>query len=396
MAPATSAQAAAAHEQRRLSALRDYAILDTPREGLFDDFTRIAAAVCKTPIAVVNLIDAERQWFKSEIGLGVRETPLDTSICAHAILQHDLFVVPDTQNDHRFVNNPLVTGDPGLRFYAGALLKTTDGLAIGTMCVLDTQPRELDEEQLGVLQALSRQVMVQLELRKTLRDAERTSHYRARLMAIMGHDLKSPLRTAMYALGKVRGDVPPAHHARLDTVTQSLEQIDRDFTRLIATGGGRDTYTANGVETIALAPFLDAVATPFRTLAARKGLQLRVAPTSLVVSSHATMLGTLIGNLIGNAVKYTERGGVLVGCRRRGDSVSIEVLDTGVGMPVEAVELLFEAFNQADSGADGMGLGLWIVRQTAETLGHPIDVRSRVGRGTHLRVTVPRVVEGAA
>src|SRR4028119_1044013 len=128
-------------DEQRLEALRRYGILNTPPEETFDGIARLAAHACRAPIAGINFIDEGRQWFKSDIGLGVRQTPLDISICAHAILQPGLFVVPDTTKDRRFQNNPLVTGEPGLRFYAGALLETQDGLPLGTLCVLDTKPR---------------------------------------------------------------------------------------------------------------------------------------------------------------------------------------------------------------------------------------------------------------
>jgi diguanylate cyclase (GGDEF)-like protein len=152
------------NEHRRLEALYQFGILDTPREAAFDALTRIAAHICQTPIAVINFIDRDRQWFKSEVGLGVRETPLDVSICAHAILQPGLFVVPDTREDARFADNPLVTGEPRLRFYAGALLETRDGYPLGTLCVLDHQPRALSAEQGEMLEALAGQVMLLLDL----------------------------------------------------------------------------------------------------------------------------------------------------------------------------------------------------------------------------------------
>jgi PAS domain S-box-containing protein len=158
-------------EQDRLAALRFYGILDTPPEPAFDEITRVAALVCKAPIAVVNLIEDTRQFFKSEIGLGVRETPVDVSICAHPILQRDLFVVPDTTKDPRFACNPLVTGEPHLRFYAGALLETPEGLPLGTVCALDYTPRPegLTPEQAEVLRALARAAMAQIELRQSNR-----------------------------------------------------------------------------------------------------------------------------------------------------------------------------------------------------------------------------------
>ena len=160
------------NEELRLAALHSCGILDTPYEEAFDDITRLIAEICDAPIAVVNLIDRDRQWFKSEVGLGVRETPLPISICAHAILQPDVFIVPDTLSDERFAQNPLVLGDPRLRFYAGALLQTQTGEPIGTLCVLDTVPRNLSPKQVNALRVLARETMTQIELRQRVREQE--------------------------------------------------------------------------------------------------------------------------------------------------------------------------------------------------------------------------------
>ena len=159
-------------EEERLAALYRYEILDTELDEDYEDITRLISQICHTPVAIISLVDRDRQWFKSEIGMGIRETPLDHSICAHAILQQGLFIVPDTLNDPRFANNPLVTGDPHLRFYAGELLETTDGHALGTLCVLDYVPRDLTPEQREVLRVLARQVMVQIELRLQLKERD--------------------------------------------------------------------------------------------------------------------------------------------------------------------------------------------------------------------------------
>jgi PAS domain-containing protein len=157
-------------ERDRLSALERYGILDTPREPDFDDIVRLAADTFGAPIAVVNLIANGRQWFKAEVGIGARELPLDVSICAHAILQGDTMVVPDTLLDDRFVRNPLVTAAGGLRFYAGALLKTEEGLPLGTVCVLDRQPRPegITDHQRLTLEVLARLAMNQLEMRRVI------------------------------------------------------------------------------------------------------------------------------------------------------------------------------------------------------------------------------------
>lgn len=157
-------------EGARLAALYRYDILDTPQERDFDDIAQMAAEICGTPIAVVNLVADGRQWFKAEVGLGVRSTPLESSFCAHAILQPGLFVVPDTTQDPRFACNPLVTAENGIRFYAGALLEDAAGLPLGTVCVLDTKPHVLTGLQERTLTRLARQVMIQLELRLALRE----------------------------------------------------------------------------------------------------------------------------------------------------------------------------------------------------------------------------------
>jgi len=155
-------------ESARVAALDRYAILDTEPEQTFDDLVVLAAHVCKAPIAMLSLVDDHRQWFKSKVGVEIRETPRETSFCAHAIQQQDLFIVPDTWNDARFRENPMVLDDPHIRFYAGAPLINEEGFALGTLCVIDRQPRELDEAQKDALKSLSRLALGQMEFRRNL------------------------------------------------------------------------------------------------------------------------------------------------------------------------------------------------------------------------------------
>ena len=159
-----------ANEIDRLAALRSAGILDTAPELAFDDLTRLAAYICKTPISTITFIDANRQWFKSRVGMTDTETSRDISFCSHAILTDGMMIVPDATRDSRFAGFSNVVDDPLIRFYAGVPLKSREGLALGTLCVIDRQARTLEPEQEGALRALGRQAAMQLELRRALAD----------------------------------------------------------------------------------------------------------------------------------------------------------------------------------------------------------------------------------
>jgi len=162
------------NENERLQSLNDYKILDTKPEAGFDDLTRLAAFICGTPISTVTLVDTGRQWFKSKVGFTHDSDPRDQSICAHAIMGEELFIVPDTTLDARFCDLKAVVGGPQIRFYAGAPLKARDGGLLGTLCVIDQKARTLTEEQKEALMALNRQVMAQMELRRNLEELRMT------------------------------------------------------------------------------------------------------------------------------------------------------------------------------------------------------------------------------
>ncbi len=157
-------------EKKRLKVLWEYEVLDTVPEEVFDNLTELAAKICEAPIALISLVDEKRQWFKAKFGTTLSETSRDHSFCAHAITQDDLFIVRDASRDQRFADNPLVTSEPRIRFYAGAPLITPDGHALGTLCVIDKVPRELRPDQKQALRILAQHVVSQLELRRRSRE----------------------------------------------------------------------------------------------------------------------------------------------------------------------------------------------------------------------------------
>ncbi len=216
-------------EQERLEALKRYAILDTPPEPDFDDIARLAAQACQMPIALISLIDDQRQWFKAEVGLGIRETPLVASICSKAILQPGLLIVPDATKDPRFAGTPLVQGEPHLRFYAGARLETPEGLPLGTLCVLDTKPGDLTQEQRFALITLAKQVMAQLELRRAIAERDvalAVSQSAERRQALLVRELHHRIRNTLALVQSLLGSTARS--------SRSIDEFYHSFSARIA------------------------------------------------------------------------------------------------------------------------------------------------------------------
>lgn len=189
------------NDAARVDALQKYAILDSEPEQAFDDLTLLASYVCRTPIALISLVDENRQWFKAKIGISATETSRDIAFCSTAIQQEDVFVVPDALQDERFRTNPLVVSEPNIRFYAGAPLINEDGYALGTLCVIDRMPRNLAADQELALKALTRLVLMQMEFRRNLlllkealSDRTREEHERGRELKKVQDQLLRVLR----------------------------------------------------------------------------------------------------------------------------------------------------------------------------------------------------------
>jgi signal transduction histidine kinase/CheY-like chemotaxis protein len=410
----SSPQHADFSEEHRLAALRSYRILDTPPEADFDDITRIISHICQTPIAVVSLIDADRQFFKSEIGLGVRETALDVSICAHAIRGSDTLIVPDAQLDPRFATNPLVTGQPGLRFYAGALLKAPDGQPVGTLCVLDYVARELTDVQVDALQSLARQVMKQLELRralaeqavvmadreKTRQELERTIHVKDQFLAELSHELRSPLNPVLMTATALEQDPQLAESFREDmrlirrNVELEVRLIDDllDLTRI-----SRQKVELRPAPVRAVAELQHTV-NMCRPDAQAKRLTVDCHQFDTQDTLHAdpARLHQIFANLLRNAIKFTPDGGTISITTSNGpnDNWTLAIKDTGIGIEADRLPAVFNAYEQGDRTITrrfgGLGLGLAITKALVEMQGGTITAASDgLGLGATFTVSFP-------
>lgn len=324
-------------EAERISALRSYGILDTPREEEFDDIVRVVSAICEAPISVINLIDHGRQWFKAEVGLGVRETPLPASICAHAILQPGLLMVSDTLNDPRFSDNPLVVGDPHLRFYAGALLETSEGLPLGTICVLDYKPRRLDENQKALLRLMASQIMKLFELRRTnanehtaRKEAEALARENATLAREGDHRVMNSLNLVSAVL---------ALQSRASSNNEVKVQIDDAQRRVQAIATvHQQLHLAGSLEFIDIKGFLNSLCENLKQTAPAciESIATDLEPAS-IRSDEASTLGLITAELLANCFKHAYpndlRGPVSVEFSSDDEHWSLTVSDQGVGLP---------------------------------------------------------------
>ncbi len=358
-------------EEFRLAALRSYGILDTPREAEFDEVVEVASAICDAPIAVINLIDHGRQWFKAEVGLGVRETPIDSSICAHAILQPDLFIVPDTTLDNRFCDNALVVGDPHLRFYAGALLQTPEGFPLGTVCVLDYKPRNLDEKQKAFLRLMANQVMKMIDLRM-INAAEHTARLQAEELVKENQTLiREGDHRVMNSLQLVQSIISLQSRNAISEETKTQLKMAGNRVLAIATVH-KQLHLTGSLEEVAIDTFLQRLCESLQLTAPAQiaAINVRASPMKLR-SDMASGLGLLVAELVTNSFKYAypagQRGSVNVDFKEVPTGWRLEVSDQGQGLPA--------GFDVDQS----TGFGMQVIKAFVRRLNAHMAVTSRPG-----------------
>ncbi|WP_246777173.1 sensor histidine kinase [Microvirga sp. VF16] len=286
------------NESERLAALRSYRVLDTPPEPEFDDLAQLATRVCQAPVALISLIENDRQWFKAEVGFGLRETPLDRSICVSTIRGAGLTVIPDLTQDARFAADPLVAGRPHLRFYAGAVLETPYGVPLGTLCVLDYVARDLTDDQAFALKALTRQVMSQLERRRVILEqgealevSRRIEQRQALLVRELHHRVKNTLATVQGLVGATGRS------------TGSFDEFYRSFSnRIMSMAKTHNLLTEDYWQTAPLREIALNELKPFAE--SRVPRFMLIGPRVELSADLAVPVGMALHELTTNAVRY--------------------------------------------------------------------------------------------
>lgn len=391
-------------EDIRLEQLRDYAILDSAPDLAYADLVHLASFICGTPIAAVSLVDEDRQWFKATKGLDTDETAREHAFCAHAIVDPgEVLVVEDATQDPRFADNPHVKGEPNIRFYAGAPLMTADGHGLGTICVMDDEPRELDEDQRRALEALSRQVMIHLELRRTAEDFRRTQNELRsrntelerkneeleRFADVLSHDLRSPLSTVLGNLDAVRDRISGEELEAVEDAIHGAEQVE-------AMIDGLRRYVhleqPSEFEPVDLDEVVDDAISNVKQEIEESGAEIE-RPDLPVLEGDRPRLVQLFQNLIHNAIRFRSDDPPRIRIRmsETDDGWRIEVEDNGVGIDEDEHAEIFEIFRRSRhvEHIEGTGIGLATCRNIVQQHGGEIGVDSTPGSGSTFWFTLP-------
>ncbi|WP_347052109.1 GAF domain-containing hybrid sensor histidine kinase/response regulator [Flavobacterium olei] len=393
------------NELQRLAALKRYNILDTLPDNAFDDATKLVSYICGVPIAHISFIDESRQWFKSEIGVGVSEVPREISFCQYTILDTKMVEIPDTHVNERFKDDPNVTGGFNVRFYAGVPITTPDGYNIGTLCAIDHVSKELNDNQRNALSIVAKHVMAQLELgTKNIqlatqkKIAEKAVLARDSFLANMSHEIRTPLNAIV---------------GFTDLLAQTeLDETQQDYIESVQIAGENLLLIVNDIldlskiesgnlsiesEAFNLKKTLKHVYNLLKVKVQKEvefNLFLDAEIPDMVVGDQGR-LNQILVNLIGNSLKFTNEGEVVVSVKKIDETednhtFKIAVKDTGIGIPNDKIEAIFERFTQGEESTTrtfgGTGLGLNIVKQLVELQNGEIHVKSTPNRGSEFYV----------
>ena len=410
-------------EYQRLSALKSYNILDTLPEKEYDAITRLASYVCKTPISLMSLVDTDRQWFKSNTGLGVSETKRVDAFCNQTIMSNDIFEIRDTLNSDLFKNNIYVQSGQRIRFYAGAPLIDPDGYILGALCVIDRVPRELTDNQRDALKILASEIILHLVLRKqkykeeenrirheidiadkklaelqlieAKEEALQLSRAKDMFISVMSHEIRTPLNAVIGMSHLLQEDDPKeSQKENLSILKFSAENLMSlindvlDFTKIETGNIQLESSEVN------LRELAEGITRSMQFRANDKNIYLKYTiddDMPEIVMGDRTRICQILLNLVGNSVKFTEDGGITIDLKvikqtQNNVTIRFAVNDTGIGIAADKIDTIFESFKQAEADTTrkygGTGLGLAITKKLVEIHGSDIHVVSTPGKGS--------------
>ena len=393
-----------ADEPARLAALHDAQVLDTAPEEDFDDIALLAAEICGTPMALVSLIDSDRQWFKAKAGLEIAETHRDLSFCAYTINGREVLEVPDATADSRFSDNPFVRADGGIRFYAGAPVVLDGTYAVGTVCVVDHVPRELTAAQKLALRSLARHASVQLELRRYARHAGEIAERLRQLdrmkdsfLASVSHELRTPLSSIRgYLEMLLEGEFDPeTSHRFLQVMQRNSDRLLRLIDELMTVARLNVDGAQLDLTEMDLAEVAHQVSASCRPLAEHKQVKLSERTGGPVPArGDPKRMSQALNHLIVNAIKFTAPGGEITVSATAGGEPEVVITDNGVGIAEDELPHVFDQFYRCASSdvmaVPGPGLGLSIVKSIIDAHHGSIHLESEPGLGTTVRLTLPK------
>lgn len=390
------------NEADRLKALYSYAILDSLPESDFDDITRLASRICETSISLISLIDEKRQWFKSTHGLQVSETAKEYAFCAHAILNpKDVMIVPDSLKDERFKNNPLTVGNPNVVFYAGVPLVNSDGYSLGTLCVIDHQPKNLSDSQIEALKVLAKQVMNQLELRRkinelnqTARDLQKSHQYLERFALMASHDIKTPLTSIILSaqMLKLRYSeiVDDKANHLVDTINHSSKKL-LGFLNTMLDYSKSNTVLTKRKDQVYVNDLLEHI---LKLLNIPSTICVEVPKQAVYIKTSLIALEQIFINLLHNAVKYSDKkdGLIKIEFFEEKQFYHFKISDNGKGIEQNALEDIFASqilIKDVDKHLEKKAkIGLSTVKNLVESLAGQITVCSILHEGTTFDFTI--------
>jgi len=391
-------------ESERIESLRSYLVLDTEAEEEIDSLTQLASDICETPISLVSLIDTDRQWFKSKVGLSVSETNRDLAFCAHAINEiGEFFIVNDATADPRFFDNPLVTADPNVIFYAGAVLKSDQDLPLGTLCVIDNSPRTLTDNQINSLKTIAKQIMNLLNYKKSLRIQDelrvqllQKNQDLEKFATIAAHDLKSPLTNILSAANLFS----ELYASQLDTdgnhIIDSIAMSGQRLKLLI--DGLLEFSKIDDISQLKKSTVdLSKTTTELSTLISNKNnLHISLNSQLSSIETYPILLDQILINLFSNSLKYSDKeiSEVELSISQNPSHYLFKVKDNGPGIPKKYHDTIFDLFQIAYSkdrfGNKGSGIGLASVKKIIEKLGGQIHLESEEGHGAEFHFSISK------